>query len=344
MSRLEDLLEEALQRSSNGADGPSREDAISALRKGRSRRRRRYIATGVAAVLLGAAVVAPVVWLSPLGSPDKPQATPTPASSPSANDLSPPPGGPEFRPPTHREGHMTVMPLTFPDGSTAELVYPSELELERSALVPAVYIEGGPRSCGPNVITSRSNLAGDVYEGDRPIATFESARGEPVGLWRAKQWSEPYTWLVIPIDAWVLAVTCYPEERYEPSGPTGFVRLPPFRDEEVRLWASAVDGRETAEGFLVMSPQAPLRLGRWAHNSGPTLRFGEDTGQLQVLEIGLEGCDPSTGSDRSGRDGVVQWCVPPGIHFYAQGEEGFLDELAAGLLVRGFEGSDPNGG
>lgn len=231
---------------------------------------------------------------------------------------------------------MTVMPVTFPDGSTAELVYPPELELERGLLTPEFFIEGGPHSCS-NVLTSRGNMADDVYDGDRPIATFEDARGNPVGLWRGRGWAAPYSYLVVRLDSWVLAVICNPEDRYVAPDRFGPPLLPPFAEEEVAVWARGIDGRETPDGMLVMTPREPLRLGEWAFNTGPTLRLSFPGEDPAVVDIGLEGCDPGVRLDPDGKGEVAQWCVSPGIRIYALGTEESLDALVAGLQIRNFE-------
>ena len=41
-----------------------------------------------------------------------------------------------FVPSTHVEGGSVVMPITFPDGTTAELVYPPELDLSGMRVQP----------------------------------------------------------------------------------------------------------------------------------------------------------------------------------------------------------------
>jgi hypothetical protein len=70
-------------------------------------------AVGYVAVVAGA-IVLPLRLLAPLRSAGEPVPGPT---------ISPDPAEPQmFIPPTYREGHRVVMPVKFPDGSTAELL------------------------------------------------------------------------------------------------------------------------------------------------------------------------------------------------------------------------------
>lgn len=48
-----------------------------------------------------------------------------------------------FVPATHREGDRVVLPIAFPDGTTAELVYPPELDIAELGLIP--YTSGALR-------------------------------------------------------------------------------------------------------------------------------------------------------------------------------------------------------
>jgi hypothetical protein len=41
-----------------------------------------------------------------------------------------------FLPPTYEEGRKVVMPVTFPDGTTAEILYPPDLDLAGTNIQP----------------------------------------------------------------------------------------------------------------------------------------------------------------------------------------------------------------
>jgi hypothetical protein len=108
--------------------------------------------------------------------------TGTPTASPSA--VASPASGGGFSPPTYMEGDSVVMPVTFPDGTTAELVYPPALELSDMRVQP--YSSGyGPGFARDFLILDRP--AADVlggYEEAELLADYDSGQGGTVGLWR----------------------------------------------------------------------------------------------------------------------------------------------------------------
>jgi hypothetical protein len=98
-----------------------------------TRRPVRWILYGIGYVaVLAAAIFLPLRLLAPL----RPAAVPVPGPSVTAEPSMPA----AFVPPTYREGNSVVLPVTFPDGSAAELVYPSDLDLASMGVRP--YIVG----------------------------------------------------------------------------------------------------------------------------------------------------------------------------------------------------------
>jgi hypothetical protein len=92
-----------------------------------------------------------------------------------------------FVPETRREDEHLVMPLTFPDGTTAELTYPAELGLERFTVHP--YSSGKLSNA---VARDFFVVEGDVRDvlarmnddaAPALLAVYEDARGGKVGLW-----------------------------------------------------------------------------------------------------------------------------------------------------------------
>src|SRR4029453_16161927 len=144
MTDVHDLLARAL-----GGVAPS-PDALQAtiqrIRR-RQRRRRVLVACVTLAVFAGAGVVVTRVaddGGDPLSTPAPTTVTP---SSVASSTVPPSPAG--FVPRTTREGNRTVLPVTFPDGSTSELVYPTALGLAGMGVQPDVSFlrvqDPGPR-------------------------------------------------------------------------------------------------------------------------------------------------------------------------------------------------------
>src|SRR4029453_6294118 len=128
-------VEELLERAAHVPDDPL--DVTTLVRGGRALRRRRQAVRGLALAVLLLAVPGGMVGLGYARSHqitpvDQPRVTTPPA-----------PTGPEpvhapnpVRPRTPAEGADTVMPVTFLDGTTAEIVYPEALDLAGLGLRP----------------------------------------------------------------------------------------------------------------------------------------------------------------------------------------------------------------
>ena len=92
------------------------------------------------ALLLGASSCASPVEPEAEGSSDASESSASRSPSPSYLAESEP-----WAPPTYREGDHAVMPVTFPDGTTAELVYEAELKLEELSVIRTPSPRADPR-------------------------------------------------------------------------------------------------------------------------------------------------------------------------------------------------------
>jgi hypothetical protein len=229
-----------------------------------------------------------------------------------------PSGGPPFVPETYRESGLVVMPITFPDGSRAELAYPPQLNLHGLNVTPDGYLQLGQSGCGRSFIAARSDLRGEIWRG-KPAATYPGSGGGLVGLWSPAKGAEPYHWLAYRFGEWNLFVPC--DDSAE-------------QNDERRIqsrWARSLAGKELPSGFLVLDPQPPLRFGR-----------GEQTIRLSsrhlVIDIELGRFKPFF--DRHvGTDGLAEWVTGGGrIHIYAlsfsERKKEFIRDVAASLRVR----------
>jgi len=137
----------------------------------------------------------------PIESPT--EAPPSPTPSPSYLAL-----GERWAPPTYQEGDRTVMPVTFPDGTTAELVYPPELGLEDLSVYPYTFAEGGPSECGWSVSATRYDPLVEWVKGDAPLTRYLRQDGTAVALWEGTRDHAPYHFLVYRFGPWSVLVPC----------------------------------------------------------------------------------------------------------------------------------------
>ncbi len=224
-----------------------------------------------------------------------------------------------------RDGDQVVMPVTFPDGASAELVYPSELALEELSVYPDTYglLDGQSSSCGWPVHASRFDPRGGWVRGDGPLDRFESTTGQVVELWEGTRSSQPYNFLLSRAGSWNVIVPCQSVTTI--AGDTA-------------SWAELITARESKDGLLVFPDVPPLDM--HLRGEGATIRISGDDVVVDVSS-GKARCDAGE-PDLGWRDGVVQWCLEQsgGVYVYANAfeaaRESFLEELVSGLEIRNY--------
>jgi hypothetical protein len=256
MADVHDLLARAL-----GGVVPS-SDALQAtiqrIRR-RQRRRRVLVACLTLGVLAGAGLVVTRVAgdRGRLGGP-----APTTATPSTAPPSTVPPRAAGFVPRTTREGNRTVLQVTFPDGSTAELVYPTALGLAGMGVQPDVSFlrvqDPGPRY---ELVFSRGGPVPGLLKGDRPVGRYQTTQGRPVQLWPAVEHPGVLSgygyWLQYRIGAWTVLVGV--ADRAMAA--------------EV---ARNLDGRQTGEGFVMIQASGPFALSReYGEGRGARLAIGD---------------------------------------------------------------------
>jgi hypothetical protein len=248
MADIHDLLAQAL---GGMAPSPDALQATSQRIHRRQRRRRVLVACVTLAVVAGTGVVVTQVAGErgdPLSAPAPTTVTPSTVAS---STVLPSAAG--FVPRTTREGNRTVLPVTFPDGSTAELVYPTALGLAGLGVQPDVSLlrtqDPGPRY---ELVFSRGGPVPGLRKGDRPVGRYQTTKGRPVQLWAAVEnpgvLSGYGYWLQYRIGAWtVLAGVADRAMAAEVAG--------------------NLDGRQTDDGFVVVQADSPFALSR-QHGEG----------------------------------------------------------------------------
>lgn len=262
MGDVRDLLRAAL-----GGVEPS-EDALARTlaRIHRRERRRRIVLASVTVLVFLGASAGLLVRLDagdvagPSGQPGSSAATGSSAAPPSTAARGPALFVPEAR----REGDRRVLPVTFPDGSTAELVYPADLDLAGMGVQPDVSIldSRNPAERSPLVFLHRGTPGPDVLQGTQPVQRPATRSGRPVEIWQARPESavapNQAFWVVYKVGAWTVLASAS-----DVTVATDIVRH--------------LDGRESSDGsVVVVTASAPLALSHeFGEGGGVQLAIGD---------------------------------------------------------------------
>jgi hypothetical protein len=226
------------------------------------------------------------------------------------------------------------MPVTFPDGTTAELAYPPELDLASLRVQP--YSSGyGPGFARDFLVYDEP--IGEVignYEGAELLAEYDDGHGGTVGFWRLPPGR---LYLAFQFGSWTVLV-------YDYNGDAA------MSDEDRGLWATNFHGQDPEDGFLLLEADPPLMLARAGEHAGPELEFWSPAGELKGVLLFPGECTPyHEGEDgfddiemvnglAVSRDGeFADWCVPKAsmtVHVYQEPGDTFIDDVLDGLEIR----------
>lgn len=249
-------------------------------------------------------------------------AHPSGASSPAPGQQA------RFVPRTYSEGDSVVMPLTFPDGTTAELVYPPGLDLSSLRVQP--YSSGYGPGFARDFLVYDEPL-GEVigsYEDAELLAEYEDGNGDTVGFWRLPP---DGLYLAFQFGSWTVLVYDYGKEGAQMS------------DEDRALWATNFHGRDAEDGFLLLDAEPPLRLARAGEHGGPELGLWSRAGDFRALHLFAGDCTPygdemvnGLAVDRESDD-FAAWCIPDApmtVHVSQEPGDTFIDDVLSRLEVR----------
>jgi hypothetical protein len=185
------------------------------------------------------------------GSPAEVEATPAAATP--------------FIPQGSIEGGISYVPVTFPDGSSTTLTYPTELNLASLGLQPDVsYIWRGDTSSRHPIVFVHgpAGVERAYVEGDHPTAGFPLPGGGEAALWPARR-AESHRlsgvswWLVYRTESWSALASLRHED-----------------DAEALASALAIYEAETGLPFVMTT--GPVYLAEFAgEDEGPDLAFGD---------------------------------------------------------------------
>lgn len=257
-------------------------------RRLRSRVRPMWIVTAALVFVIGTVGLVPLL----INTPAPPDATLDPVAT-TAPEGAPPDDEGAFYPFVDVVDGRASLDVTFPDGTTAIVSWPQELELAESGvfLEAAAYTQtaGGPDGRVLVIHRGPFERIAEAYGGGTLLAEYPGAEGSTVEFWRFPAFEWDYLvyqfgdWVVMAYDYRVLA-----EER--------------MTEEERSRWASSLTGRETPDGFLVLDAAEPLHIGGPDYSNSPpaiTLRSPEGGVRLEARP-----CEPSNQADA--------WCDPSG--------------------------------
>jgi hypothetical protein len=330
MADLTNLLREALRGIEPSPDALER--TIRLIR--RRQRHRRVLAASIAIGIFVAGGAG--VWAAFDGRPDSlPPGNSTAApATPSPSTAAPGTTRREtFVPPVRRDGGRVVMPLVFPDGSTAELVYAPELKLAALGIQPDVSFLRRDQPAPRFPLTFWFGQPGaELFEGEQPVERYPTLGGGQAELWRARATSvsQPRQgyWLAFRLASWtVLAPASTPAMAAEVAG--------------------GLDARETGDGYVVMEVRDPYALSReGGEGGGPQLAIGDGSPRPEAVNAGtpfrLITLRPSRACRREGISPSGQYAstclgtTAAGGAVFAgiDGDRSFVKDVVAGLEAR----------
>lgn len=246
--------------------------------------------------------------------------------------------GDKFIPQVSRRGDNVVLPVVFPDGTAAELVYPHQLNIHRLGIQPAVSLSLRARGKhhGRFLMITKTDVD-EIARTDEVLESYEGPLGT-VRVYRPKSRREFLNPLLIHhrVGSWNIIVG---------DGNAGS-----FMGKRNRqLWAEKLDASVTRSGFIVLKPQPPLTLGRGP--GGPDLYFHSC---FRSIELRRERCkdlknanlaknqraqmvrDVTVHRSENGRTIYANWCTPSRrVSVYLDDyDERYVDLAVRALRVR----------
>jgi streptogramin lyase len=188
-----------------------------------------------------------------------PTATPSPSVTEEPERGTGPIRG-AFYPPTYREGERIVMPVTFVDGTTAEVMFREDLR--PGELGTYGEIAGGLGEIERSIYFRYGTAS--QFKGSGPLTSYQGRGGSTVEEWEPPPDSFDCPILVFQFGDWFVGVrTCFDE----------------LSPEEKAQWARLLVGRQTEDGFLVLDADPPLTIANVGEREGPDLWLqGRDRG------------------------------------------------------------------
>jgi hypothetical protein len=227
-----------------------------------------------------------------------------------------------FMPATSRDGNAVRMPVSFPDGTEATLVYPIALDLAPLGVQPEVsylWKEDPPPRFPIVFLHDRNASIAEYVDGAEPVGIVNSYRN--IEIWKmSAEWSDRRRlpqghWLRFGLPSWTVLVALE-------------------RSDQAEEIARSLQVHETGAGFPVAKPSGPIAL---SEESGE--------GEASMLAIGstldpsiflwIERCRDGGTIDGSGAYGSA--CLAGGRVFASiYGRTPVVEAIVEGLRIEGF--------
>lgn len=232
-----------------------------------------------------------------------------------------------------------MLPVVFPDGSSAELVYPPSLKLAELGIQPAVSVgieRGRRRFLHERFLMITKTPLHILRRDGEPLETYRGPTGK-VTVWRPQDPKDLHPiFMHFKIGSWNVIVG---------DGNVGDF----MGRKNRRLWASNLAGQETTSGLPVLDPRPPL-----AFALGPGQPDIYLSTCFRFLELRLQTCDDLAGAklatnqtsemvrgvtvqrSKIGREFGANWCTASeALSVYVSDRsERFVDTVVEGLRVR----------
>lgn len=234
-----------------------------------------------------------------------------------------------FFPPTERDGELLRMPVTFPDGSEATLVYPTPLELELMGVQPDLAYSFRGRYQGRIVFLHDPNASIQRFVDPEGVPMLINSSAGGLELWPGRG-DDGHPWLRFELPSWTVLV---------PIEVVGSDR-PVERAGLAASVAGAIDIRESSSGFPVVGASGDAELAHgFGEAGGAQLAFGDasaDPDMVSQLEAAIflspDGCTSAVDSGPSGGYGAI--CLGDGQVFASiYGDREFVANVIDDLRV-----------
>jgi hypothetical protein len=204
-----------------------------------------------------------------------------------------------FTPSTHKERGKVVMPVTFPDGSSAEIVHPPDTDLAAMGAQP--YSSGQLSDCcARDFFVRYGGVPKGELAGEAPLKTYRGVDGSPVEYWRnGASGHDPKSdrWLIFNFHPWYVLV-------WDEKGS--------MTDHDLASWARGLAGAQTRDGLLRLSADEPLQLARAGEHAGPELLFSDGR---RMVSFFVGACEPDPKDD--GKVVPLQGTTGPEAEWFA---------------------------
>lgn len=202
-----------------------------------------------------------------------------------------------------REGDNEILPIIFPDGSTGDLVYPAELQLDELAVRPGT--TGGTSN---GMIRPQISHGGISFRVEGPVDCLEGNGGDLIPVWR---WKGRADVIVLRFGDWHVSVF----ERFT----------------DLETWAKHLRG-SVRGGWLELRGSGKLQIGPERQPGDSLVMFSDQTNILSLwpLDCGRDGGEVTKVGPS---EKFTSFCIDS-VEIHAQGEESFVRAVAEGVRLR----------